>query len=31
MKALKLKIPPVAQFIAVALGMWLTAKFTPAL
>jgi protein-S-isoprenylcysteine O-methyltransferase Ste14 len=31
MKALKLKIPPVAQFIAVALGMWLIAKFTPAL
>ena len=31
MKALKLKIPPVAQFIAVALGMWLIAKFAPAL
>ena len=31
MKALKLKIPPVAQFIAVAFGMWLVAKFTPAL
>ena len=31
MKALKLKIPPVAQFIAVAFGMWLIAKFTPAL
>ena len=31
MKALKLKIPPIAQFVAVALGMWLIAKFAPAL
>ena len=31
LKALKLKIPPIAQFVAVALGMWLIAKSTPAL
>ena len=31
MQALKLKIPPVVQFIVAAFGMWLIAKFTPAL
>lgn len=31
MKALELKVPPVAQFVAMALGMWMIAKYTPAL
>jgi protein-S-isoprenylcysteine O-methyltransferase Ste14 len=31
MKALELKIPPVAQFLAVAAGMWLIAKYVPTL
>jgi protein-S-isoprenylcysteine O-methyltransferase Ste14 len=31
MKALKLKLPPVAQFLMVAAGMWLIAKYLPAL
>jgi protein-S-isoprenylcysteine O-methyltransferase Ste14 len=31
MKALELKIPPAAQFLAVAAGMWLTAKYVPSL
>ena len=31
MKALALKIPPVVQFLVVAAGMWLLAKYMPAL
>ena len=31
MKAIELKIPPVAQFLAVAAGMWLVARYVPAL
>jgi protein-S-isoprenylcysteine O-methyltransferase Ste14 len=31
MKALELKIPPAAQFLAVAAAMWLLAKYLPAL
>ncbi len=31
MKAFELKIPPVAQFLAVAAGMWLIAKYFPSL
>ena len=31
MKALELKIPPVAQFVAIAFGMWVIAKYTPSL
>jgi protein-S-isoprenylcysteine O-methyltransferase Ste14 len=31
MKSLELKIPPVAQFLAVAAAMWLVARFLPLL
>ena len=31
MNALELKVPPVAQFLVVAAGMWLLAKYVPAL
>ena len=31
MHAIELKIPPVAQFLAVAAGMWLVARYVPAL
>ncbi len=31
MKALELKVPPVAQFVAIALGMLMIAKYTPTL
>jgi protein-S-isoprenylcysteine O-methyltransferase Ste14 len=31
MKALELKIPPAVQFLAVAAGMWLIARFAPPL
>ena len=31
MKALETKAPPVAQFLVVAAGMWLIAKYVPAL
>ncbi len=31
MKALELKIPPAAQFLAVAAGMWLIAEYVPSL
>ena len=31
MKALELKIPPAAQFLAAAAGMWLIAKYAPSL
>ena len=31
MKALELKIPPVAQFVAIALCMWVIAKYSPSL
>ena len=31
MKALELKIPPVAQFLAILIAMWLIARFTPGL
>ena len=29
MKSLELKVPPAAQFLAVALGMWLIADYVP--
>ncbi len=31
MKAIELKIPPVAQFLVAMAGMWLLAKYVPAL
>jgi hypothetical protein len=31
MKAFETKVPPVAQFLAVVAGMWLLAKYVPAL
>ena len=31
MKTLELKLPPVAQFLIVVAGMWLLAKYVPAL
>ena len=31
MKALELKVPPVAQFLVAAAGMWLLARYVPAL
>ena len=31
MRFLELKVPPVAQFLAVAAGMWLVARYAPAL
>ncbi len=31
MKAIELKIPPAAQFLIVMAGMWLLAKYVPAL